>query len=85
MTDKNLIDISKRYQSAIRAEQSHVLAQRTEKYCRRCKKILPISAFYPPSVSGITPISGWCRECYRAYEKQRREDRRLRRGKNGRW
>jgi len=87
MVDKKQIDYSKRYQSALRDEKKRVLAMRTEKYCKHCDKVKPIEEFYPPSVSGLTPISVWCKECIRKNSKDRywrnrnqREERRLKHG-----
>ena len=62
---------SKRYQSAIRDEKKRILASRTEKYCRHCDTVKAIDEFYPPSVSGLTGISCWCKECIREDSKSR--------------
>ena len=70
MVDRK-IDISKKYQSAIRDEKKRILALRTEKYCKHCGMVKPLDDFYPPSVSGLTPISVWCKECIREYSKTR--------------
>lgn len=75
------IDESKRYQSAIRDAKKRIIEARTEKWCNRCCQVLPLDDFYPPSVSGLSKISGWCRKCNRSYAKQRSVRHRIEREK----
>jgi hypothetical protein len=77
------IDESKRYQSAIRDEKKRIFEARTEKWCNRCCQVLPLDDFYPPSVSGLSKISGWCRKCNRSYAKERSARRRIVRERRG--
>jgi len=74
MEDKK-IDLSKKYFSPVREEKKRLLAQRTEKWCNHCQTVKPLDAFYPPSASGLTPISAWCKQCLISYWRERRGSR----------
>ena len=78
MVDRK-IDISKKYQSALRNKKMRVLVLRTEKYCRHCDTVKPIDDFYQPSLSGLTKISCWCKLCIIQYAHERYVQRRIER------
>jgi len=72
MADRK-IDLSKKYWSPIREAKKRERAKRTHKWCNHCQQNLPLSAFYQPSASGLTGYSAYCRECCKAYQRERRE------------
>jgi hypothetical protein len=71
MVDKKQIDLSKKYWSPLREEKKRAFALRTSKWCNHCRQMLPFDEFYPPSSSGLTRISAWCRKCICEYARER--------------
>ena len=49
----------------------------TEKMCKQCKKVLPVSEFYPIKTVKINPYDVYCKECRKERSRSDNKKRRL--------
>jgi hypothetical protein len=62
-----------------------MLAQRVNKHCPRCNRDLPATnEFFSKQNSNWDGLAGWCKECMKAYHKERWQDPEVRKRHNER-